>query len=40
MAREFNQFNLLALAGFITVGWATASSALLTRFLKLMTRWI
>lgn len=40
MAQEFNQFSLLALAGFITVGWAVASSALLTRLLKLLTRWI
>ncbi len=40
MAQEFNQFSLLALAGFITIGWAVCCSALLTRVLKLMTRWI
>lgn len=40
MAQEFNQFSLLALAGFITVGWAVTCSALLTRVLRLMTRWI
>jgi sulfonate transport system permease protein len=40
MAQEFNQFSLLALAGFITVGWAVATSALLTRVLNLLTRWI
>ena len=40
MAQEFNQFSLLALAGFITVGWAVASSAVLTRILKLLVRWI
>jgi hypothetical protein len=39
MAQQFNQFNLLAVAAFITVALSVTTHALLSRLCASLVRW-